>query len=278
MARPARELTPYRSNRHFYGSEMRRYRVKAELSFDGLAAKIPFSRSQLHRVETAEMLPPPGLSKALDQLFETDGIFDRLYELVRRSPEIHPEQYQLSMQMEARAQLIEVYSGQFVPGLLQTKEYVRALLRIGFPEASDEEIEVKVAARLGRQERLRSDSPPHLSVILDEAALRRPVGGPAVMRGQLAALLEWVDTRTSVVQLIPFQRGEHSLLGGTLKLMTLEDGAMVAWEESIDTGTLLEDPKTVRNRKRRYDLLRSHALPPNETASFIRKVMEELPA
>ncbi|WP_189935421.1 helix-turn-helix domain-containing protein [Streptomyces sulfonofaciens] len=278
MARPLRELTPYRSNRDFYGAEMRRHRTGAEMSFDTLAARIPYSKSQLHRVETAEMLPPPGLSAALDRLFGTDGLFDRLSELVRQSQEIHPEQYRRSMRMEARAQLIEVYSGELVPGLLQTAAYAQALFRVSKPQASDEGIQELVAARLSRQERLRSVSPPRLSVILNEAVVRRPVGGPAVMREQLAAVLDVADTRTTVVQLLPFRNGEHALMGGTLKLMTLDDGTSVAWDESIVTGVLLEDEETVCDCRDKYDLLRTYALPPGETASFIRTVMEELSA
>ncbi len=279
MGRPPGDLTPYRSNRHFYGSELRRHRSDAELSLDGLAGKIPYSRSQLHRVERAEILPPQGLSGALDREFKTeDDYFQKLHELVRQSQEIHPEQYRRSMEMEARARLIAVYSGEIVPGLLQTGAYARALFRTTLPDTSEEEIEELVAARLSRQERLRSASPPKLSVILNEAVVRRPVGGPAVMRAQLAALVELVDTPTAIVQLLPFDHGEHGLMGGTLKLMTLDDGAVVAWEESILMGSLLEDSESVGARQRQYDLLRSHALPPKQTATFIHSLVKELPA
>ncbi|GAA1883931.1 helix-turn-helix domain-containing protein [Streptantibioticus ferralitis] len=278
MARPPRELTPYRSNRHFYGSEMRRCRNEADMTLDDLAAKVLHSRSQLHRVEVAEMMPPRDLSAALDEVFGTGMHFQRLYELVRQSQEIHPEQYRRLMLLEMRARVIETYAGTVVTGLVQTEPYARALFRISNPKASEEKIEEMVAARLSRQELLRSAPSPDLCVILDEAVIRRPVGGPGVMREQLDALVSLVDTAATTVQLLPYGHGEHALMGGALMLMTLDDGATVAYEESIDTGTLLEAPESVTPRQRKYDLLRSYALSPSETAAFIRAVKEEYTA
>ncbi|WP_069874824.1 helix-turn-helix domain-containing protein [Streptomyces malaysiensis] len=274
MSRPPRELNSYLTTRHFYGSELQRCRSEAEMTLEDLAEKVPFSRSQLHRVEIAETLPMQGLSKALDQLFGTGKHFERLYELVRQSPEIHPEQYRRRMTVEARARVISEYAGMIVPGLVQTEAYARALFYEANPRATTEEIDELVEARMSRQELLRTSSPPDVSVILDEAAVRRPVGGPEVMREQLARVADLASTPISVVQLLPFAHGAHPLLGGTLTLMLLDDDTAVAYEESIDTGTLLEDPESVTTRQRKYDLLRSHALSPSETASFIRSVME----
>ncbi|MEU1628647.1 helix-turn-helix transcriptional regulator [Streptomyces sp. NPDC020096] len=277
MARPPRELTPYRSNRHFYGSEMRRCRNEADMTLDDLAAKVLHSRSQLHRVEVAEMMPPRDLSPALDEVFGTGKHFERLYELVRRSQEIHPEQFRRRMLMETRARVIEEYTGQMVPGLVQTEDYARALFEIHNPKATPDKIEELVTARMSRQALLQGDSPPDHSVILDEAALRRSFGGPAVMRAQLTRLIELTLTPTNVVQVLPFSHGGHALVGGSLALLTLDDGTQAVWEEGISTGTLLEDLESVAVRQRAYDLLRACALSPNDTASFIRSVMEALP-
>lgn len=275
MTRPPRELTPYRSARDFYGSELRRMRTEANLTLEGLASKkeIHYSKSQLQRVEIAEIIPPPGLSESLDRVFDTGKHFGRLDQLVRHSQEVHPEQYRRLMAMEERARSIEQYAGSFVPGLVQTEAYARALLRVGRPKASEEAIEELVAARLARQELLRADPPPDFSMILDEAAIRRPIGGLAAMREQLTALLALVNTST-VVQVLPYRHGEHALLGGSLKLMILDDGTAVAYEESIDTGTLLEDPESVSTRQRTYDLLRSCALSPRETGAILLSAME----
>ncbi|UCM90436.1 helix-turn-helix domain-containing protein [Streptomyces marincola] len=270
------ELTPHRSARHFYGADLRRLRMLAGISLATLAGEVPCSKSQLARIETAEAIPSTGLSEEFDRVFKTDGHFARLFGLV--SHEIHPEQYRRHMEIEARAVIIREYAGQLVPGLLQTREYAYALFRATAPKASEEDILQKVDARLTRQELLRGENPPDHSVILDEAVLRRPVGGPAVMRAQLAALIERSNTPTSVVQVLPFTHGEHGLLGGTLRLLTLKDGETFAYEESIASGTLMEDRERVDERLHAYDLLRSHALSPVESAAFIRSVMEALPA
>ncbi|RKN40404.1 helix-turn-helix domain-containing protein [Streptomyces hoynatensis] len=276
MTFQAGELTPDRSARHFYGADLRRYREAHQMSLGRLAGEVPCSKSHLARIETAESMPPPGLSEEFDRVFKTDGHFTRLYELARR--EIHPEQYRRHLELEAQATVIRSYAGLLVPGLVQTAGYAEALFRATMPKAEDAEVKQLVEARLSRQMRLREPQPPDYSVILDEAALRRAVGGPAVMRAQLDALLDLVHTRHTVVQVLPFEHGEHGLMGGTLTLLSLESGATYAYEESIATGTLLEDPEKVGARLRAYDLLRSYALPPGETAAFLRGVRKALPA
>jgi len=97
------------------------------------------------------------------------------------------------------------------------------------------------------------------------------------MHEQLARLVDVADTATTTVQLLPGVHGEHALMGGALTLMTLDTGRPVAYEESIDSGTLFEGPASVTARQRAYGLVRSYALSPKETAEFIRSAMEELP-
>lgn len=245
------------------------------MSLEKLAGELKSSKSVLARIEAAEAVIPPDLPAQLDRVFDADDLFAVLYELAKT--EIHPDRYRRRMALEARALVIDEYAGHTVPGLVQTEDYARALLRIGNPKATLDEIEEMVAARMSRQDLLRADPAPDLSMILDEAVLRRPIGGAAVMRAQFAALLALVDTSTSVVQVLPYQHGEHALLGGSMTLLTLDDGSAIAYEESIRTGTLIEDPEGVVPRRRAYDLLRAYALSPQTTAALIRDVMEALP-
>lgn len=276
MAARKRELTPERSVRHLFGAELRGHREEAGMSLEQLAEVVNSSRSHLGRIELAEYMIPPELPAQLDAAFGTDGIFVKLYALARH--EVHPDKYRRFMELEARAQSIGHYAGQLVPGMLQTEEYARALFRVSNPEATAEEIEEKVAARMSRQALLRTTSAPHLSVVMDEACVRRPVGGPVVMRAQLARLAELVDTPHTVIQLLPYEHGEHALMGGggALYLLTLDDGSSVAYEEGIATGLLIEDRERVVRRSRSYDLLRAYALSPTQTAAFIHSVMEAL--
>ncbi|MFJ9975744.1 helix-turn-helix domain-containing protein [Streptomyces cyaneofuscatus] len=264
-------LTPYLSARHFFGSEQRRHREGAGLSLVQLADIVNSSKSTLGRIETAELMPPPDIPDRLDLAFGTDQHFHGLFELARR--EIHPDQYKRYMDFEFRAEVIEQYGAQALPGLLQTEEYARELLRCQ-EDLSPEQVEERVTARMSRQGRLRSENPPFRWAIIDEAVLWRQVGSPDCMREQLASLLEQVDTPSSKVQVMPFSAGPHSLLGGALTLLTLPDGTSVAYEEGIQAGHLYEDPVAVKKWRRQYDVLRANSLTLDGSAERIRTAME----
>jgi transcriptional regulator with XRE-family HTH domain len=277
MAARPRELTPDRSARHLFGSEMRRLREQADMSLESLAGVLRYAKSSLARYETAEAMVPPDLPERLDAAFGTDGLFGKLYALARH--EIHPDRYRRRMELEARARVIDEYAGHLVTGLFQTEDYARALFRVANPRSTADEIEEKVTARLSRQALLAAERGPDLSVILDESVVRRTVGGPAVMRKQLARLYDLVDTPTTTIQLLPFEHGAHAMLGGgTLQLMTMDDESSVVYEEGLTSGMLVEDPETVRTRRRDYDLMRAYALSPRDTAAHIRSAMEALPS
>jgi hypothetical protein len=254
---------------------MRRHRESAGMSLEALGGVVSYGKSSLARFETAESMIPEDLPPALDAAFGTDGIFEKLYALARK--EIHPDQFRRRMDFETKARLIQEYGGQIVPGIVQTEDYARALFKKFNPKASKEAIQELVTARMSRQSLLRGENPPDLSLILDEACLWRSFGGPAAMRAQLAKLAELTLTPTTVVQVLPFDDEGHGLVGGTLTLLTLEDGTQSAYEESISTGTLLEDMSSVVARYRAYDLLKACALSPSKSAAFIRSVMEALP-
>ncbi|MES4902374.1 MULTISPECIES: helix-turn-helix transcriptional regulator [unclassified Streptomyces] len=273
-ARP-RALTPDRSARHLFGSEMRRLREAAGMSLEALARVTSFSKSSLARFETAESMIPPELPSILDAAFGTDGIFEKLYALARK--EIHPDQFRRRMELEARARIIREYACQIVPGLVQTEGYARAQFEKHNPKATPNEIDELWSARASRQVLLQADPAPDLFYILDEAVIRRHFGGPAVMRAQLARLIDLTETPTTVVQVLPFEHGGHALVGGTLTLMTLDSGSQVAYEESITTGTLLEGNEAVAFLQRSYDLLTAHALSPGDSAALIQSTMEALP-
>ncbi|WP_371792482.1 helix-turn-helix domain-containing protein [Streptomyces sp. NBC_01471] len=264
-------LTPYLSARHYFGSEQRRHRERADLSLVQLAGIVNSSKSTLARIETADLMPPPDIPSRLDMAFGTDDHFCGLYELARR--EIHPDQYQRYMDFEFRSEVIEQFGAQAMPGLLQTEEYARTFLRCQ-EDLSAEQVEERVTARMSRQERQRSENPPFRWAIIDEGVLRRQMGSAACMREQLASLLEQVDTPNSKVQVMPFSAGLHSLLGGALTLLALPDGTSVAYEEGIQAGHLYEDPAAVKKWRRQYDVLRANSLPLAESAKLIRTAME----
>ncbi|GAQ54137.1 helix-turn-helix domain-containing protein [Streptomyces acidiscabies] len=265
-------LTPFLSARHYFGAEMRKDRELAGLSLVQLAGIVASSKSTLARVETAELMPPPDLPAHLDAAFGTGDKYSTLYQLARR--EAHPDQYQRFMDFEARADVIENYELQIIPGLMQTREYAHGLLRVQEDLAS-EQIEERVTGRLSRQDRLRTPQRPLRWAIIDESILRRQVGTPECMRNQLAHLLEQVDTSDSKVQVLPFSSGPHSLMGGSLTLLTLPNGSTMAYEEGIEVGHLYEDQDSVKKWRRQYEVLRANALPMAASAELIQQALED---
>lgn len=272
MAVEARELDPSRSARELYGMELRRQRQLAGVSLDRLSDIVNYSKTQLHGVETTERLPLPPLSAKLDAAFGTGGLFEGLWGIIQR--ERFPDRYRRFMELADQATDIHEYAGHLVPGLLQTRAYARALLRVGDPEASEEEIARKVELRLERQGRLGEADGPYLWVLLEEGVLRRPVGGPLTMREQLQALLSFAESPRIEIQIIPYAHGEHALLDSTLTLLTMPNTTTVGYVESNYSGQLIEDPVEAMKRRRAYDLLRANALSPRDSAAMIKAAME----
>ncbi|MET9291807.1 helix-turn-helix transcriptional regulator [Streptomyces sp. NPDC003077] len=265
-------LTPYRSARHYFGAEQRRHRERAKLSLVQLADIVNSSKSALARVETAELMPPPDLPPRLDAAFGTEEYFQGLYELAKR--EAHPDQYRRYMDFEARAEVIEQYGSQVLPGLLQTETYARQLFS-RWGGLTDEQVEQRVSARMSRQERQRSGCPPCRWAIVDESVLRRQAGEKEHMHEQLASLQRQADTPHSGIQVMPFSAGLHTLMSGALSLLTLPDGSSVAYEEGIEVSHLYEGWEAVKRWRRRYEVLRANALSPAKSADLIRKAMED---
>jgi hypothetical protein len=160
-----------------------------------------------------------------------------------------------------------------VPGLLQTEDYARAILRAGRPRDGEAEIERLVAARMARQAILTREHPPLLWVVLNEAVLRRPVGGRAVMRAQIAHLAAAAQSRHTVIQVLPFAAGEHAEMGGARVIVSLPDEGDVVYVEGPGSGQIIGTPEEVAECALRFDLLRAVALSPDESVAMIAKMI-----
>ncbi|MFE2409821.1 helix-turn-helix domain-containing protein [Kitasatospora sp. NPDC059408] len=267
------KLDPGRSARDQFGWEMREHRRRAgRMSLDRLAEIVHISKGHLARVERAESMPPPELPPQLDAAFNTDGRFGRIYQLARN--EKFPGRYRKAIELESAAAVIEEYACANVPGLLQTSSFARCALRAGHPHATEREIDDLLAARLGRQARFGSASPPRCWFVLDEAVLRRPVGPARVMRQQLAALAS--ERRSFItIQVLPFSAGPHQEMGGSLTLYTDAEGELTAWAEGSKDGVIIDEPGRVAARRESYDYLRALARSPEESQAMIRRIMKE---
>jgi hypothetical protein len=165
----------------------------------------------------------------------------------------------------------------FVPGLLQTEAYARAQLRGTLPTASEDEIESRVTARTGRQAVLVKDEAPKLWAIIDEAALRRAVGGRDVMRGQVARLLEARSLPNVTIQAIPFGSGAHPGMDGAFVILNFPDGddPSIVYIESAAGGLFLEEAAELRRYILMFEHLRAAASGLDATASLLEAIISE---
>lgn len=256
----------------FFGSELRRLRGASGLSQERLGEIINFTGSMVGMVETARRSPTRDFAERCDAALGTDGTLTRLWPLVSRGS--HPAWFREYVELEATARKIHKFEALHVPGLLQTRDYAKALLRAGDPGESAEAVETLVAARMERQTVLTGPTPPLLWVVMDEGVIRRAVGGRAVMRAQLAHLLAISETPNVILQIAPFELGERVSLDSSMTVLTLPDGPSVVYAEGLRAGRIISRQDEVERWGLSYDLLRADALSPKASLHMIEAAMK----
>ncbi|MFE6028407.1 helix-turn-helix domain-containing protein [Streptomyces niveus] len=254
--------------------DARELRPAGKLSQTELARRAKTSKSTISRIERAVPPTPSHLPALFDQIFETDGLFKRLYEEV--VAQTFPALYRRRMALEREAIAVWEWSPTIVPGLFQTGGYARALFRNGDRRASEEEISASVGSRLARQDLLRGAAPPDVQLVLCESVIRNRIGSPAVMKDQLAALLDIGARPTARVQVLPLDAEPHLLNDGAITFLTSPSHVTVACVEAFRTAAIIEESQHVRAALRGYDELTSEALSKRESAALIREQMETL--
>ncbi|MDH6112154.1 transcriptional regulator with XRE-family HTH domain [Kitasatospora sp. MAP12-15] len=267
------ELNPGKSPRAFYGSELRRLREAAGLSQEKLGELVFCSGAYLGQIENASRKPQLELSRQLDVVLKTGKQLERLHEILR--PSAFATYFEEAVEQEALAKTISEYAAQLVPGVMQTPEYAAAIFLSGHPLLTEGELADRVAARMTRSSLLDGPTKKVFWYVLDETVLRREVGSPAVMAGQLQHITDLIRNRRVIVQVVPFGNGAHSLMEGMMSLMTFDDAPPLAYIEAPLTGGLLDDPLLVAQANGYYDLLRAVALSPEASLALIQSVAEE---
>ncbi len=253
----------------FYGAEQRRIRTEAKMSQARLAKLVFCTPPLLCKIEAAQRVPSEELAVATDAALNTGGHFARLWPLVIKYA--YPAWFRPFVELEEQATAIRSFETRLIPGLLQTEEYARAVLAGARPD----KIEELVAARLNRQRILTRDDPPRLWVIIDENALRRNLGGPTVMRGQLARLLEATEVPRIVVQVVPADVRAHPA-HHPFWTLSFDEGPDVLYVDGFQHGELRGEPGALTEAHGTYDLLRAIALPPDASIDLIARVMKGL--
>lgn len=227
-------------------------------------------KSKVSRLETGELRLDATDCAKLDAAWETGGLFGYLLHFAQLGHD--PNWQQQYTTQESLALIISIYDGQLVPLLLQTEDYMRALLTVG---RAGEGMEAVVHTRLRRQAVLTRPNPPEVSAVLDEAVLRRPIGGTAVMRAQLGRLLELAELPSVTIRIVEERVGAYEGVDGPFKVITTATGD-VAFVEAPLGGRLITDSAEVLTFRVRYDRMGHIALSRDDSKALIRQVMEAM--
>ncbi len=267
------------------GRELRRHREAAGRTHVQVAealgcsdAKVSYMESGRYKIQwrdVRDMLDFCGVNDP--------DVVDPLIEMARQSAEKSwwisfrgtavPNWFETFMALETEASTVLHYEQLAVPGLLQTEEYAAAITASGFITAPEERATV-VALRMERQRQLVADPPMELRVILEEAALRRPVGGPTIHRVQLDHLLKLATWPNITLQVLPTALGAHAGLRGPFTVFTFDADPTVVYLEQHEAAAYLEEPAVTREYLRMFDRLRTDALSRQESAELINRIME----
>ncbi len=261
------------------GAELRRLREESGLTIERVAKSLECSDSKISRIENGQVGASPRDVRDMLELYEVDAQQrDALIEIARearqkgwwhayRDVPVVPA----SIGLEEGATALRMYAALLVPGLLQTRDYAIAVLRALQPSLDAEQFERWVDLRLRRQSLLDRVGAPALWTILDEAVLRRPVGGAEVMRDQLRRLAEASERPNVTLQVLPFAAGEHAGMDGGFTIFGFSrsaDSDVVHLDNS--SGDLyLEDPEEIRRYNEVFDQLKTAALRPDDSLALV---------
>ena len=262
---------------------LRRLREQTGMTADQAAKEIGISKSALSRVENAQVSVLPPVARSLLELYGVEGDeVDALIQVARDArkrgwwqayDDVLPDWFEVYIGLEAEASEIRAFESQLIPGLLQTADYSRAVIRAEHPDAPKEEVERRVELRMRRQ---TSDAPPKLWVVLDEAALRRPVGGASTFEAQLKRLVEEAERPGNTIQILTFGAGEYGSMGSAFSLLAFPEPADpgVVYIETR-AGSLYLEGQQVREYSRVFEHLVATAASARESRDLIQGAIDE---
>jgi transcriptional regulator with XRE-family HTH domain len=275
--------------RMLVGAKLRRLRTDLGLTREQAADHIRASAWKIHRLENGQVsFKERDLLDLLDlyEVADPQEIADTLA-LAREANhpgwwqhygDVLPAWFRAYVDLESAASLIRTYEGQYIPGLLQTDDYIRAVVHAAHLTDTSDEVGRRVRLRMARQTLLTRDQPPRLWAVVDEAALRRPVGGPEVMRGQLERLIEATKLPTVTLQLLPFGAGAHPAMAGAFSVLRFGDQELpdVVYLEHLTGASYLDKRDEVERYLDIMELLCLQAEPPARTVELLQGILEEL--
>ncbi|NGO73349.1 helix-turn-helix domain-containing protein [Streptomyces boncukensis] len=272
-------------------ARLRELREESDLTLTDVAEDVEVSPGALSRIENGDRGTSPVLVKALLDRYGTQdpAVREDVLDLVRADQAqkrpwwrkyaavVNTTQYGGFLALESGASAIRSYEALWMPGLLQTEEYARSVIGELRTDLTSRQVDTLVKVRMQRQQLLEGDGAPKLWVVIDEAALRRRVGGESVMLGQLERLVQVCDHPQITVQLLPFDAGVHAGLYGAFVLMDFpQPTPQVVWVESLTNSVCFESSKDIDRYAETFDQLRALAVGPPETRRRFQEAIREL--
>jgi transcriptional regulator with XRE-family HTH domain len=263
------------------GTELRRLREQACLTCEGVGQRLDCSGTRISRIETGRISVRPGDVRELLEVYGVTGDrADALAELARearrkgwwhRFGPVMPSWLEPYLGLEAEAARLRDFQSMVLPGLVQTEDYTRAILRAAPDAGPAGDIEQQVALRMERQAVLDGAAPPELGLVLSEGALRVQVGGPDVMRAQLRKLAEVAGHGQVTLQVLPASAAAHVQAVSPFTILDFADPAdpPVVYTEHLTGSLVLDNPGEVRAYTAVFERLRAEALPPGPSLDLI---------
>ncbi|MER6268339.1 helix-turn-helix transcriptional regulator [Streptomyces sp900105755] len=234
---------------------------------------VGYGEDMVYKVEGGKRIPRQEYLNRADEVLGAGGLISATWEDVKRVR--YPKKVRELAKLEGQAVEIGVYEVVSINGLLQTPEHARALFEAWQPAYSEDDLERVLAARMARRSIFERSPAPALGFVLEEAALRRRVGGTMVWRQQLEYLLEVGRLRNVTLQVMPTNGGAHPGLGGRVEILKFPDGTAVGRSDGAFNGRATSDPKQLHILELRYGTIRAQALPPQESLALIEHMLGE---
>ena len=258
----------------YFAEIVRLLRSSASLSQNDLGARMNYTGAAVSAVETGAKPATDEFVEAAEKALDAGGVIRAASKYLRL--ERYPEHFQGFVQLEQEALSVSSFCTQVLHGLLQTEAYARAVLSCGFPPLDEEDIEQLTAARMERAALLARKPVCVVSVVMEEAALRRCVGGRAIMMAQYEHMLTCAGRANVILQVMPLDRGEHAGVEGPITLIETPECERLAYMECNGTSSLVSRPEEVGAFARRYAMIGQQALRPEESLSLIEQLAGEL--
>ncbi|MGW0496910.1 helix-turn-helix domain-containing protein [Streptomyces sp. NPDC003007] len=234
---------------------------------------VGYGEDMVYKIEGGKRIPRQDYLVRADEVLGAGGLVAAAWEDVKKVR--YPKKVRELAKLEGQAVEIGVYECNSVHGLLQTPEHARALFEAAQPPYAPDDVERMVAARMARQSVFQRDPAPSVHYVLEEAVLRRRVGGTMVWRQQLERLLEVGRLRNVTFQIMPTETDAHPGVDGKIELLKFPDGTAVGRSDGAFSGRPTSDPKQLRILELRYGTIRAQALSPRESLAFIEQVLGE---